>query len=178
MKFSVLGANKETGDDVSVVLVATSRHEAEQAAIHQGILVSAIKILPEEKDTGAISLIEDEPAAGEVGDVKGEGDKGFWAVGKKKEAHGTITLGANSPSDTTHTGAPGTHHHESAATGMEYHIIMNQALYLLETAVNKYLADGWEPTGGLTVGISNNAMQYFQALVRKRKPGQEETKHV
>jgi hypothetical protein len=174
MKFSVSGANKVTGEDVTVVLVATSRNNAEVAATHQGIMVSSVKLLMEEKDTAAISM-DDEPT-----DTIGEAEKGgFWAAAgaKKAEGHGTITLGANSPSDSTHTGAPGTHHTEQVATAMEYHIIMNQALYLLETAVNKYLADGWEPTGGLTVGTSNNAMQYFQALVRKRKPGQELTKH-
>jgi hypothetical protein len=52
---------------------------------------------------------------------------------------------------------------------MEYHLISNQALYLLETAVNKHIKDGWEPQGGLCVGISNNALQYFQAMVRRRK---------
>src|SRR4051812_36248583 len=105
MKFAIIGAHKETGNDVNVVLVATSKHEAELAATHQGILVSSIKLLMEEKDTSALSMDDDGPAVVE----QGEGDsEAFWkqAAGgsAKKEAngHGTIVLGANSPSDSTH----------------------------------------------------------------------------
>ncbi|MCL2646420.1 MAG: hypothetical protein FWD61_05355 [Phycisphaerales bacterium] len=180
MKYSVTGANKETGEDVQIVLTATSRHEAEQAAVRQGIMVAEIKLLMEEKDTSALSMDDDGP-----GEDGGEGDTGYWKEAKSKEgggkeSHGTITMSANSPSGTASTGAAGQMQGQAKAGGMEYHIIMNQAMYLLETAVNKFLADGWEPAGGLTVGISNNAMQYFQAVKRKRKEGgegQEEPKH-
>ena len=52
---------------------------------------------------------------------------------------------------------------------MEYHLMMNQSLYLLETAVNRHIREGWEPQGGLTIGVSNNAMNYFQAMIRRKK---------
>jgi hypothetical protein len=171
MKFSVVGADKETGDDVDVILTASSREVAELEACKKGILVSAIKELPEEKD--AIELVSDDAVP----------DDGGWQIGKgptatkEKHAHGFITLSANSPSESGYTGEAGQRQKASDAGGMEYHVIMNQALYLLETAVNKYLREGWEPAGGLTVGVSNNALQYFQAVVRKRQPGQEATKH-
>jgi len=48
-------------------------------------------------------------------------------------------------------------------------VILNQSLFLLESAVNKHLRDGWEPTGGLSVGMSNNALQFFQAMIRRKK---------
>ena len=60
----------------------------------------------------------------------------------------------------------GDHH---AGTTLEYHIMMNQSLYLLESAVNRHLKEGWEPQGGVAIGVSNNAMQYFQALIRRPK---------
>jgi hypothetical protein len=174
MRFSVVGADKETGDDVDVVLIAASREVAEADACKKGILVSAIRELPEEK--GTIELVTDDGP---------ESDDGTWQVGrgpkaavpKKEHAHGVITLSANSPSEMAYTGEAGQRKTGDERGGMEYHVIMNQALYLLETAVNKYLKDGWKPAGGLTVGISNNALQYFQAVVRERQAGQAETKH-
>ena len=58
MRFSVVGADKETGDDVDVVLIAASREVAELEACKKGILVAAIKELPEEKDV--IELVMDD----------------------------------------------------------------------------------------------------------------------
>jgi hypothetical protein len=182
MRFQVVGADKESGDDVDVILVAKNREGAEADACKRGILVSAITELPEEKvakvDKDAIELVTDADAGT---------DDAVWAIGasgvhtakvaKERSSHGTITLSANSPSETGYSGEAGARHGKEEVVGMEYHVVMNQALYLLETAVNKYLKDGWEPAGGLTVGISNNALQYFQALVRKRQPGAELTKH-
>ena len=31
------------------------------------------------------------------------------------------------------------------------------------------VSDGWEPAGGLGIGMSNNAQQFYQALTRKKK---------
>ena len=158
MKYSITGANKETGDDVQIEITATSRYEAEQAATKQGIMVSEIKLLQEEKDTSALSMDDDGPGVdAEEGDASG----GYWkeAALKAKEGGGQATIAMSGGQAAT----------SDAKQPMEYHVIMNQALYLLEKAVNKYLADGWEPAGGLTVGISNNAMQYFQAVQRRNK---------
>jgi hypothetical protein len=176
MRFSVIGADKDTGDDVDVVLNASSREVAEADALKKGILVSTIKELPEEKDT--IELVSDEgPEKDDGGWQVGKGPSTATAPAKEKHANGFITLSANSPSESAYTGEAGQRKAEEDKGGMEYHVIMNQALYLLETAVNKYLKDGWKPAGGLTVGISNNALQYFQAVVRERQPGQAEAKH-
>src|SRR6185437_3110054 len=65
MRFSVVGADKETGDDVDVVLVASTREVAEVEAGKKGILVSAIKPLEEEKDV--IDLVTDVEPAGQDG---------------------------------------------------------------------------------------------------------------
>jgi len=161
MRFSITGANKETGEDVQVELTATSRYEAEQAAKRQGIMVSEIKLLQEEKDTSALSMDDDGPGVdGEEGDTGG----GYW---KEAAAKG----GGSGQATIAMSGGQGAS--SDAKQPMEYHIVMNQAMYLLEKAVNKYLADGWEPAGGLTVGISNNATQFYQAIKRRNKVEEE-----
>jgi hypothetical protein len=160
MKYQVVGANAESGDDVNVTLEALSRHEVEQMAHDRGILVSSITLLPPPaKDESAIGLVDDEPPSA----VGGNGHAA------NERAHGVITVNANSPSDTAHSADGHIADQKRPETAMEYHVIMNQSLYLLETAVNKHLRDGWEPAGGLAVGVSNNAMQYFQAVCRKKK---------
>jgi hypothetical protein len=226
MRFKVMGANSETGDDVDVVLEAASQPEVEKLAHTKGILVSSIAAVPvaahapahathapaahapahathapatasashapaahapagnpgashasqapgaappvahthKEKDFSSISLVDDEPPA--------NGDPN---APHKERAHGLITVNANNPSDTAHTGAGTIDQGKHAETPMEYHVILNQSLFLLESAVNKHLRDGWEPAGGLAVGVSNNALQFFQSLTRKRKPGAPET---
>ncbi len=156
MKFSVIGADKQSGKDVKFMLEAKDQAAAEQDAAARGVMVGSVTAV-REPESDAIALV-DEPAP-----VAVEG-----AAASGLSSHGTITLSANSPQETAHS-ADG---HAKAAeqpAAMEYHIVMNQALYLLEVAVNKYIKDGWEPQGGLTIGSSNNALQYFQALVRKRK---------
>ena len=177
MRFGVVGADKESGNDVEVVLTASSQAEAEAEACKRGILVSAIKTVAE-PEGDAIALVDDDPNDGNPGTVAGvvltdgsvaggshAGDK----AGNGKSTHGMITVNASAPSDTAHTGAGHIPVANNSGTTLEYHIIMNQSLYLLETAVNKQLRDGWEPAGGLGIGMSNNAQQFYQALTRKKK---------
>lgn len=152
MKFAVVGANKESGEDVKVTLDAASQADAEQLAAIRGILVESISVIPT-AEPEAISLVDETP---------GEG--------ASEAPHATLVIPASSPSDMQHKtdGRDHSGEHKTEAA-CEYHIVMNQALYLLEVAVNKYIRDGWMPQGGLTVGISNNQMQYFQALIRHKK---------
>jgi len=175
MRFQIVGAHAESGDDVNVMLEASTRTDVEKLAHDRGILVSTITPLNGAEDHGhggqngapqhaplvpkqeaeAIALVDDDPPANGAdhpGDAK---------------VHGYITVNANSPSETGQTSA-GHLNHEHKEASAEYHIIMNQSLYLLETAVNKHLRDGWEPQGGLSVGVSNNAMQYFQSMIRHK----------
>jgi len=161
MKYAITGANKETGEDLQVILTATSRYEAEQAATKQGILITEIKLLQEEKDTSALSMDDDGPGVeGETGDTGG-----YWKeAAAKGEGSGQATIAMSGGQAAT----------SDTKQAMEYHIVMNQAMYLLEKAVNKYLADGWEPAGGLTVGISNNATQFYQAIKRRNKVEEKE----
>jgi hypothetical protein len=176
MRFGVVGADKETGNDVEVVLTAATQAEAEELAHNRGILVSGIKRVAD-PDADAIALIDDDPDD-KPGTVTGVALADGSVAGASrapeakaaKSAAGLITVNASAPSDTAHTGAgaiPGSNGH--AGTAMEYHILMNQSLYLLETAVNKHLKDGWEPAGGLGIGISNNAQVFYQAVTRRKK---------
>jgi hypothetical protein len=144
---------------------AGASHAPAAAASRAGTAVGATVAAPpapahhprqKNEDTSAISLIEDEPSA-DPSAPKGE------------RAHGMITVNANSPSETAHTGAGQIDHGKQVESPMEYHVILNQSLFLLESAVNKHLRDGWEPSGGLSVGVSNNALQFFQAMIRRKK---------
>jgi hypothetical protein len=229
MRFKIMGANSETGDDVDVVLEAASQPEVEKLAQSKGILVSSIAAVPaaahapvnashastahapapanashapapaahapagatrapaanpgaahasqapgaappvahphKEKDFSTISLVDDEPPAGGSDP----------SAPRAERAHGLITVNANNPGETAHTGVGTIDQGKHADTPMEYHIILNQSLFLLESAVNKHLRDGWEPAGGVAVGVSNNALQFFQSMIRKKKAGVPET---
>jgi hypothetical protein len=229
MRFKIVGANSETGDDVDVMMEAGSLPEVEKLAHDKGILVSSIAPVggpqpahapahapasghashvsapahanashapaahanashapaahasqapgahppasaapasapaahkpPKEKDFSSIDLVDDEPPAGSDPSAP-----------RPERAHGLITVNANAPSEGAHTGSGSIDQGKHAETAMEYHVILNQSLFLLESAVNKHLRDGWEPAGGVAVGVANNAMQYFQSLIRKKKP--------
>jgi hypothetical protein len=170
MQFKVVGANAESGDDVDVMLEATSQADVERIAHDRGILVSSITAqaavaaaaAPQAKkeDLSAISLIDDPPPAAGNG----------HAAAPAERPHGIITTNANTPGETAHSAAGQAHHEKHDDHVAHYHIIMNQSLYLLESAVNKHLKEGWEVQGGLSVGMSNNALQYFQAMVKKPRP--------
>lgn len=216
MRFKIVGANSETGDDVDVVLEAPSQSDVEKIAHEKGILVSSIAsvaVAPppmpaahapapaahanhapvhapanahapahapahgtaaphapaapapaahphgRNEDLSAISLVDDDPPA-----------NGDPSAPHKEHAHGLITVSANSPSETAHTGSGSIEQNKHADAAMEYHIILNQSLFLLESAVNKHILQGWEPMGGLSVGMSNNALQFFQSMIRRKKP--------
>jgi hypothetical protein len=255
MRFKILGANMETGDDVDVIFDAPSQPEVEKLAHEKGILVSSIAAVPAaaqapvasraatgapivahalaapgaraatgapvavgaaapgtraatgapiaapgaraatgapiaapgaraatgapiaapgaraatgapigsppphkpvERDLSSIALIDDDPPAN-------------GSDSHAERAHGLITVNANSPGETAHTGAGTIEQAKHADAAMEYHVIINQSLFLLESTVNKHIRDGWEPQGGLTVGVSNNALQFFQAMIRRLK---------
>ena len=59
MKFHVMGANKETGDDIEVDLVAADTKQAEDLAHDRGILVASLK--PIEEPIAPSDPIELEP---------------------------------------------------------------------------------------------------------------------
>jgi hypothetical protein len=155
MRFKITGANAESGDDVDVVLEAATRTDVEKIAHEKGIMVSSIAPAPVHAEAEAIAMVEDEPPV-----------NGKEAV---PHAHGMITVNANSPSEEAHSGEGHIEQEKHAEAAMEYHIMMNQSLYLLETAVNRHIVQGWEPQGGVSIASANNALQYFQALVRKKK---------
>ncbi len=163
MHFSVTGADKESGSDVEVMVDGATQADAEAEACKRGILVSAIKVVPDNSD--AIELVDDEPPAA----ASSASQAGASAAGRS--SHGTITLNANSPSGSAQTGDGKAPSQAQSDSNMEYHILMNQSLYLLESAVNKQLREGWEPQGGLMVAFTNNQTQFYQAVSRRKKPG-------
>ena len=160
LRFKVKGADKESGADVNVTLVAKDRKAAEDQAHDRGILVETLSVEPE-ADKEAIALIDDDtPAA----------DGAAPAAANGHSSHGTISLSANSPSEGSRNSDGSIQAKPPVEAAMEYHIAMNQALYLLEVAVNKYIKDGWEPQGSVTIGYFNNSPQYFQSMIRRKKP--------
>jgi hypothetical protein len=158
MRFKITGANAESGDDVDVMLEAPTRPDVEKIAHDRGILVESITVLEsthKAKDTEAIALV-DEPAH-----ANGNGAAHTHAAAPAPAA---AHAAAPAPSSNGHA-----HSEPHTSTHMEYHVMMNQSLYLLESAVNRHLKEGWEPQGGVAIGASNNALQYFQALIRRPK---------
>ncbi|HVT81096.1 MAG TPA: hypothetical protein VHM90_10600 [Phycisphaerae bacterium] len=172
MQFKIVGAHAESGDDVDVMLEAPSQNDVERIAHDRGILVASITALgapahapaapahapARKEEPGSIALIDDDPPAAGNGHAPAA-----------ERPHGIITTNANTPGESAHSAAGQAHHDKPDEHIAHYHIIMNQSLYLLESAVNKHLKDGWEVQGGLSVGMSNNALQFFQAMVKKPK---------
>jgi len=204
MRFKIVGADAESGDDVDVILEASSQPEVEKLAHDKGILVSVIAPVgpvggstgyapnhgpgpaPNSAHAPSYGHLSD-PAPGHA-DGHGTDHAPAPAHGRSKEletislvdeepgaagaAHGVITVSASSPSGAGHSGEGHIVEDKRGEAAMEYHIMLNQSLYLLEAAVNKQIRDGWEPQGGVNVAVSNNALQYFQALVKKKKPAE------
>ena len=226
MRFKIVGANAETGDDVDVLLEAPSQGDVERIAHDKGILVSLITpmqagrrhsphMLPmashaprlrscpcpahapahapahqllrmhrhtpqamhrhmpprasrlphrlltaahharqKNEDLSAISLIDDEPV-----------DPVPPKANAPRHDHRQRQFPFRDGPYRRRPYRPG----QAFETPMEYHVILNQSLFLLESAVNRHLREGWEPSGGLSVGMSNNALQFFQAMTRRKK---------
>lgn len=145
MKFKVVGADKSTGDDVEVALVAADRSQAEQLAHERGILVSALSIV-------------DEPAPSEETPIALEPEDANQSHHATLSASGaTQPMGLNQQSNEPEVPHP------------EYKIIVNQSTYLLERSITKYMKDGWEPAGGILTTFINNRTEVFQAIVRYPK---------
>lgn len=52
---------------------------------------------------------------------------------------------------------------------MRYHICVAKRPHELEKQVNEYLADGWEPQGGLQHGNNLDSL-YYQAIINRDFP--------
>jgi len=51
---------------------------------------------------------------------------------------------------------------------MIFRIIREDELYELEEEVNRYLKDGYEPVGGVTIRyIAETAICFYQSLIKK-----------
>lgn len=183
MKFHVVGADKQTGSDVELDIDADSQREAENVATRQGLLVSLVEARKDAAPAAPVDdLLELAPpnthTAAPPPQPKGIATAAPMmstpapAAGNAPAEEPAPAGPAPAPAADTHVEA----HPEPAAAGpapggavVDYHVLLNQSLYLLEAAVRKHISMGWEPQGGLTVGVSNNAMQYFQAVVRRNK---------
>ncbi len=143
MKFKVVGADKTTGNDVEISLVAADRRQAEELAHERGIMVSAMSVQEE-------PLTEETPIALEPEDMD-------------QNHHATLVAGGS----VQQVGQPQST--EPEVPHPEYKIIVNQSTYLLERSITKYMKDGWEPTGGILTTFINNRTEVFQAIVRYPK---------
>lgn len=157
MKFTVTGANKETGEDVNMTVHAIDSKAAEQIAHEQNVMIAAITAVPDQVDLSPLAMDPEldpftSPAPAAAAGTHGNGDPAAHAEAAP-EAH--------------HDPEQHVPHHPDAH--MEYKLLQNQALFLLEKTVSRFLADGWEPVGGLTVAVINNAPNYFQALIRRHE---------
>ena len=189
MRFNIIGASAETGDDIDVMIDAADQATVERIAHDRGILVANIRTASENEDRG-VALVVDDPPAPAPSPTNGhhapanapahaphhghshapDPSHAPTLAPVESSGHGKIITNAGSPSDSVHIGEGHIAEGVKAESAMEYHILLNQSLYLLETAVNKYLKDGWEPQGGICVGTSNNALSYFQAISRRKRP--------
>ena len=158
MRYTITGADKESGDDVNVVVNAITRIEAEHIAHTRGILVTAITPLDKEPDDGPLTLdgdpFEDLPAAKAAADPAHPAAPGAAGEAPHSEfaALSTQSFGA------THQG-----------DHIEYKIMNNPSVMLLTIAVNNMFKDGWELQGGVASCIINNAPNFFQAMVKHPK---------
>jgi hypothetical protein len=172
MRYNITGADKESGNDVNVVVNAITRIEAEHIAHTRGILVSAITALDKEPDDGPLTL---------DGDPFEDTSAPAAATAVATVAAPTATHAA--PADPAHPAAAVPHaeapHAEFSATSKqtfgasghqgdhtEYKIMNNPSLMLLNIAVNTMLRDDWEVCGGLATCIINNAPNFFQVLIK------------
>ena len=170
MKFRVIGAENETGNDVDIEISAADSKQAERMARDRGIMISSIESL-KPAILESIALEPEHEAAAPAADPVATAVEAAPAA--PPESEGTpLAPAGDAPAAPEH---PEPAHEPAAAqdlhpgTHMEYKLLQNQALFLLEKAVNRYLNDGWEPTGGLTVVVINNAPNFFQAVMRRPK---------
>jgi hypothetical protein len=181
MRFLVTGANRDTGADVEFEILALTTLEAEQLAASKGIMISAIKeIKPKDVDETPIELEPDlsEPApakAASAGSTSGGSVVGRGVSLQTGQPEPIHHAGDSHHPESSHASVAGVPHDIPHAELLQYKVVINQSLMLLESSVNKYLKDGWEPSGGMTVGMQNLAMVYFQALIRR--PGNQPAGH-
>lgn len=173
MKFTITGADRKTGRDSSLTLVAASAEEAEQLASKQGILVATVRPLGMATDisTDPLPMWDEDPAHPAPAITRNPPSQGnpqqLVSPPQPAPALPTTMLGANAEQDAIQAAAAAAQAGTSTATG-QYHVIQNPALYLLETAVTKHMKEGWEPLGGIQVSNWNNQIQFYQALVRRK----------
>lgn len=49
----------------------------------------------------------------------------------------------------------------------QYDVLFEQHLYILIKKVNKKIADGWEPAGGLTIATSGDGLPYYYQAIKR-----------
>ncbi len=162
MRYTITGADRETGRDAVLTLVAASAEEAEHIATKQGMLVASVRPerVKEEHDDAEGSL----PLWGEeqVTDPETPAPLPTTVLGHNLEQAAPPAGAEEAHAERPHFEPP------TAPAAAQYHVIQNPALYLLETAVSKHMKEGWEPLGGIQVSNWNNQIQFYQALVRRK----------
>jgi len=163
---------------VSLALVAATAQEAERLATTQGMLVATVKPLATtDIGTDPLPIWDEDPAHPPPQVTRHPPSQGSGKPPASSPASSpaapTTMAGANNDQDAAAQAHHAAQLHAQQAAvpaSANYHVIQNPALYLLETAVNKHIKEGWEPLGGIQVNNWNNQMQFFQSLIR-RNPG-------
>jgi hypothetical protein len=176
VKFTVTGADRQTGRDTEITLSAANAQEAERLATSRGLLVASVKAsgMATDISNDPLPIWDEDPAHPPPQVTRHPPSQGAAQPSAPPPgALPTTLLGANHDQDAAAHAQHAAQLHAqqaSAPASANYHVIQNPALYLLESAVNKHIKEGWEPLGGIQVNNWNNQMQFFQSLIR-RTPG-------
>ena len=182
MKFVISGANKETGEDVQLTVMAADTRQAEAIAREKGIMVSAIKQQVMEHDFSPIAM-DDDDATPSSAPKDANVDPAYKAAMAAKAAAAAAAAAAAPPPLPAQAPAPHANHpeghteahaddHRIHHTGhAQYKVLINPNLMLLMISVNNALKQGWELQGGVGTCVINNANNYLQAIVHWPEEG-------
>lgn len=162
MRFSIVGASKDTGEDVSITITAVDSRAAELVAHDRGILVEAIKLMPDDADTSPIAMDEDPLDAPPV-------PAGSGAAKTLGANNGDVDPYAEQAAKAWERQKNQAHDVTDLNVGTHYKVLINPNLLLLCSSVNRALTEGWEVQGGVATCVLSNATHYLQAMIHRPK---------
>lgn len=176
MRYIVTGANRQTGKDSQMIVSAASVEEAERLATQKGLLVASVRPATAgtatDVGTSALPIWDEDPTTVAAGPTATLPARTAMPPSESAAVPAAPTTAATTGPGGAPAGAGEAPSRDAVVPASAlYHVIQNPALYLLETAVNKHMKEGWEPLGGIQVSYATNQLLYYQALVR-RKPGE------
>lgn len=180
MRYIVTGANRQTGKDSQLILSAASVEEAERLATQKGLLVASVRPATSgtatDVGTDPLPIWDEDPTTAAAGPVTAPPARTARPPSESPAVSPTPATSAalaNAPSAASAGSGDAPSRDAVVPASALYHVIQNPALYLLETAVNKHMKEGWDPLGGIQVSYATNQLLYYQAMVRRKPGGQE-----